>query len=197
MRRMNWIYDKPDHSHSAPCSNKMITFVNKFRPNVWTRYDWSVFSSLTRYNQFLFYCFICLGIDCMNFFNKFILWVPANHKLLSVRLFIWAFTCIAASKEYFEFISNKHCKRVGPFVWLSCLCLGVEFSITFKFGYEMFTTPFPWYVKIMWSVIGSLVAMGAVYAYQNGKKKEEAKTIDLMDPAIDVEVLYEESKKNQ
>lgn len=136
MRRMNWIYDKPQTSSQiAPCTNRMITLANKFRPNVWTKHDWSVFKSLTRYNQFLFYCFICLGIDCMNFFLKYILWIPANHNILMFRLFIWGFTCIAASKEYYEFISNKHCKRVGPFVWLLSFCMGVEFSIAFKFGY--------------------------------------------------------------
>jgi hypothetical protein len=55
-------------------------------------------------------------------------------------------------------------------VWLSCLCLGVELSIAFKFGQQMFTTPFPWYVQLMWAIIGTLIAIGALYAYSNGNK---------------------------
>jgi phosphatidylserine synthase 2 len=193
VRRMNWIYDKPDQQASmAPqCSNKVATFVRKFSPNVWTKYDWSVFSTATRYNQFLFYCFFCLGIDCMNFFMKFILFVPADHTLLKARLFIWACVSIAASKEYYEFISNRHCKRVGPFVWLACLCLGVEFSITIKFGRQMFTTPFPWYVQLMWAVIGSLMLAGWAYSYSNGRKQEkEEKRFDPQEPTIDIEPIY-------
>ncbi len=112
----------------------MITLAKKFKPNVWTKYDWSVFSNLTRFNQFLFYCFLCLGIDCMNFFLKYILWIPASHNLLLARLCVWAVICIPASKEFYEFISNKHCKRVGAFVWMMCFNLGVEFSISIKFG---------------------------------------------------------------
>ena len=144
VRRLNWVYEKPESStHQAPCSNKMQTFMNKFKPNVWAKYDWSVFSSMKRYNQFLFFCFFTLGIDSMHFFIKYILWIPANHKILLIRVLMWATVCVAAAKEYYEFISNKHCKRVGPFVWLCCLTLGVEMSITLKFGLDLFTAPFP------------------------------------------------------
>jgi hypothetical protein len=70
----------------------------------------------------------------MNFFLKYILWIPASHNLLLARLCVWAVICIPASKEFYEFISNKHCKRVGAFVWMMCFNLGVEFSISIKFG---------------------------------------------------------------
>jgi len=194
VRRLNWIYEKPDGVQPPACSNMVNTLMNKFKPNVWTRYDWSVFSSLTRYNQFLFFCFVCLGIDCMNFFLKFILWVPANHNLVLFRVFIWAFGCIASAKEYFEFISNKHCKRGGPYVWLPVLALGVEFSITFKFGREMFVEPFPWYVKVMWTILGTLLLAGGVYAYSNGCKQIKRERHDPQDPRIDIEPVY--AKKN-
>jgi Phosphatidyl serine synthase len=145
MRELHWIYTKP-HEQLAPCKSKVQTLINKFKPNVWTRYDWSIFGSVKRYNQILFFCVFCLGIDCMNFFLKFILWVPADHKILAVRVFMWAFGSIACAKEYYEFISNKYCKRVGPYVWVNSLSLGVELSIVIKFGSTMFTSPFPWYV---------------------------------------------------
>jgi hypothetical protein len=73
---------------------------------------------------------------------------------------MWAFVCIAAAKEYYEFISNKHCKRVGPFVWLCCLCIGIELSIVLKFGFNMFTTPFPSYVVLIWIGISGLILAG-------------------------------------
>jgi phosphatidylserine synthase 2 len=134
---------------------------------VWTKYDWSVFQSFKRYNQFLLYCGFVLGVDVMNFFLKFILWVPADHKMLQVRLFIWACTATAATKEYYEFITNINCKRVGPFLWMGFLGLAVEFSIAIKFGMTMFHEPFPWYVQLMWAVIGTLVLFGAGYSFIN------------------------------
>jgi len=145
----------------------MQVLLDKFKPNVWTRYDWSMFKSLKRYNQILFFCFFCLGIDCMNFFLKFILWIPADHKILAVRVFMWAFGSIASAKEYYEFISNKNCKRVGPYVWVPSLALGVEFSIVIKFGFNMFHAPFPWYVVTMWAVIFGLISIGQVIALVN------------------------------
>jgi phosphatidylserine synthase 2 len=90
-----------------PFQSPVKTFVEKFKPNVWTRYNWGVFNSLTSYGAVLFYCFFVLAVDCNNFFLKFILWVPPDHKVLSVRLAIWAFSAIAATKEYYEFITNK------------------------------------------------------------------------------------------
>ena len=116
------------------CTSKVQVFVDKFKPNVWTRYDWSMFKSPKRFNQILFFCLLSLGIDCMNFFLKFILWIPPNHNVLAVRVFMWGFGCVASAKEYYEFISNKNCKRLGPFVWVPCFALGVEFSIAIKFG---------------------------------------------------------------
>ena len=143
----------------------------------------------------LYFCFFCLGVDCMNFFLKYILWIPADHKILMVRLFFWAFGSIACAKEYYEFISNRNCKRVGPYLWMLNLALGVEFSIAIKFGFSMFTEPFPWYVQLMWAVISVLLTIGQIYSLVNQlKKKDEEKPMDLQEPTIDIEPVY--AKKN-
>jgi phosphatidylserine synthase 2 len=84
-----------------------------------------------------------------------------------VRVFMWAFGSIASAKEYYEFISNKNCKRVGPFVWLLTLAIGVELSIVIKFGSSMFTAPFPWYVVAMWTFIFGLILFGQGLAFYN------------------------------
>jgi phosphatidylserine synthase 2 len=196
MNRMNWFYVKPNQLQDHACQSKVVTFVNKFKPNVWTRYDWSVFQNLTRYNQILFYCFFCLGVDCMNFFLKFILWVPADHKLLTFRLIFWACISLACSKEFYEFITNKNCKRVGPFLWMGCFTLGIEFSIAVKHGHLMFHAPFPWYVQLMWLIIGALILAGQAYSYYNQVRHVKApeKPFDLLDPTIDIEPVF--AKKN-
>jgi phosphatidylserine synthase 2 len=150
-----------------PCPDPISGFIEKFKPNVWTRYDWGFFSNLNNYVAVLYYCFFVCAVDCNGFFLKFILWVPPDHDLLKVRLFIWGFSAIAATKEYYEFVTNKYCYRIGPFVWLSTLVLSLEFSIIIKFGSVMFTEPFPWYVKLMWSVLGLAIFSGGIYAYSN------------------------------
>jgi|LauGreDrversion4_2_1035121.scaffolds.fasta_scaffold247859_2 hypothetical protein len=116
----------------------------------------------------------------MNFFLKYILWVPADHKILGVRVFMWAFGSIACAKEYYEFISNKYCKRVGPYVWVNSLALGVEFSIVIKFGSTMFKTPFPWYVQAMWAFISVLILIGYGIAFINEKTVKKSKSVDTL-----------------
>jgi len=113
---------------------------------------------------------LVLGVDCNNFFLKYILWVPANHWLLSIRLAVWAFLAIAATKEYYEYTANRYCYRIGPFVWLVAFTLLAESSIIFKFGSTMFHEPFPWYVKVIWLILTILVLGGGVYAYMNERK---------------------------
>ncbi|CDW78531.1 phosphatidylserine synthase 2 [Stylonychia lemnae] len=199
--RLHWIYTKNSITQQNPCESKVKVFFEKFKPNVWAKYDWGFFSSPQRYLSVLFYCFFVLAVDCNNFFLKFIIWIPPEHKILQVRLAIWAFSAIAATKEYYEYVSNPYCKRVSPFLWLTCFTLLIEFSIIIKFGTQMFTAPFPWYVKLMWSVIGFFVLCGYIYAYKNDiknnskdKKEKDARKYQLNDPVIEIENI---SKKNQ
>lgn len=98
------------------------------------------------------------------------MWVPPEHWILQVRLAIWAFSAIGATKEYYEFVANPYCKRVGPFIWLTSFTLLVEFSIIVKFGATMFDAPFPWYVQLMWTVIAIFLVIGAVVAFVNERK---------------------------
>lgn len=172
--------------------------MEKFKPNVWQRHDWGVFSSLWKYTAVFFYCFFVLSVDCNNFFLKYIMWVPPEHKILQVRLAIWAFSAIAATKEFYEFVANPYCKRVGPFIWLTSFTLMIEFSIVVKFGSTMFTAPFPWYVQAMWSVLGVFIVIGGIIAYSNGNKngtKFKSEEFNLIDPKVDVEPF--ENKKNK
>ena len=113
-----------------------------------------------------------LSVDCNNFFLKYILWVPPEHWILKVRLAIWAFSAIGATKEFYEYISNEYCYKFGPFLWLTVMTILVEFSIIVKFGSRLFVNSFPVYVKVIWSIIGAFLIAGAIYAYSNQIKNE-------------------------
>lgn len=122
------------------------------------------------------------------------MWVPPEHWLLKVRLAIWAFSAIGATKEYYEYMANKYCYKFGPFVWLACMTLLVEFSIITKFGIHLFTQPFPQYVIVIWVVIGLLMLAGGVYSYlnklkseSNKSKSEEKASFNPFDPPIDID----------
>lgn len=113
------------------------------------------------------YVITCLTIDCNNFFLKFVLWVPPEHDLLKYRVALWGLAAIPTSKEWYEFISNEHCHRLGPFGWCMLLGASVETMIVYKFGRTEFTEPFPLYVKIIWSIIGTIYTYLFITAWRN------------------------------
>ena len=153
-----------------------------------------MFSSLKRYLQVMFYIFFVLSVDAMNFFLKFVLWVGAESDLLKARVAIWGFTAIIASKEFFEYIEDPNCHRVGPFLWLSIYTLAIEYSIWFKFSRGMFSEPFPWYVVVIIVTYFGTAIMGGVYAFMNEKKDNKKAQIDYSDPDVTIEA-NDNSKK--
>lgn len=113
---------------------------------------------------------ICLLIDCNNFFYKFLVWVPPGHFLMQFRIFLWGFAAIATSKEWYEYVDNVHCKRLGPFAWLTFYVSLVELSSIIKFSTGYFTEPFPVWIKLSWFVLAALYSCGLYVAYKNGQR---------------------------
>lgn len=146
-----------------------------------------MFQSLTRYSQIIFYMFFVLSVDAMNFFLKYVLWVSAESDLCKARVAIWAFSAIVTTKEFYIFVDDPNCKRVGPFFWLSTYTLFIEYSIWFKFSRGLFDEPFPMYVIIINIVYFSLVIAGGIYAYSNGQYLNRKKAYNTIDPEVQIE----------
>ena len=160
-----------------------------------------MFSSLKRYSQVWFYIFFVLSVDTLNFLLKYVLWVSAESDLCKARVAIWAFSAICTTKEFYIFMDDPNCKRVGPFLWLSIYTLLIEYSIWFKFSRGLFDAPFPWYVVLIDSVYLLIFLLGALFSYMNGGWDANPKTkLNFFNPEIQVEnteaVLSEEKKKN-
>jgi phosphatidylserine synthase 2 len=118
---------------TVSCDNMVINVINKLRPAALERYEWSGLQSLERYVGLTMFIIVCLLIDCNNFFYKYLVWVPADHDLLKFRIFLWGFAAIATSKEWYEYVSNPHCHRLGPFAWLTFYVSLIELSSVMKF----------------------------------------------------------------
>lgn len=126
-----------------------------------------MFSSLKRYCYIVFYLWFVLSVDAMNFFMKYVLWVSADSDLLKCRVAIWGFAGVPTSKEFFEYMDDPNCKRVGPFVWLSTYTILIEYGIWFKFSKGLTDTPFPWYVYVIFTIYSLMLITGAIFAYSN------------------------------
>jgi len=121
-------------------------------------------------------------VDLSNFFMKYVLWLPSTHYLLAIRIFLVGFLSIIATREYYEYVTNPKCQRIGPYVWMFHFLLAVEWMIVFKFKEDYFTSPFPTWIVVTWTIIGVvLLTILSVLLYRDMKKKFFPSEADLIE----------------
>lgn len=126
-------------------------------PYSWSVYNWDMFSSSKNFVATIWYIIFVNLVDLSNFYLKFILWVPANHSLLLYRVIFWAFLAIAATREYYEYISSGFKIRLGSHCWMAHFLIGIEWFIILKHTPGLFSESMPMWIQYTWSVIAGLL----------------------------------------
>ena len=140
--------------------------VYKFIPNLSPKHDWWIFASPKRYVGTLIFISIALGIDLSNFFMKHLLWVPMNHVLLKQRLFIMAFCSIPSAYEFHEILfGDRH--KLGPFIWILSVNLGLETIFVIRHGRFVYTDAFPIWIVYGWALIITIIILGFIKSMIN------------------------------
>ena len=182
---------------------KSFGFFGYFLPNYFVKHDWKIFSSLKRFYSFLWFIIFMNLVDLSHFFMKHVLLIPQTHWLLFIRINFWALLAIITTGEYYEYITNKYCKRLGPFVWLAHTILFIEWCITYKFSNGHFTEAFPEFVLLFWFSVFILVsAISVNLLFKDLQKFFKVKdgiindddynndaSINIHDPNIDIEEI--------
>ena len=174
---------------------KSIGFFSYFLPNYFVKHEWKIFSSLKRFYSFVWFIIFMNLVDLSHFFMKHILLIPQTHWLLFIRINFWALLAIITTGEYYEYITNKYCKRLGPFVWLAHTILFIEWCITYKFSNGAFSKPFPEYVLLFWFsvfILVSAISTNLLFKDLNKMLKQNDDddndtNINILDPYIDIE----------
>jgi len=172
-------------------NNIFANFVTFMKGTQIDQQNWHVFSSVRRFYSVLYYILLMSVVDLSNFFNKYVLWIPASHYTLAIRIFLWGFLSIVCTREYYEYISNNMFMRVGPFLFVGHLILFLEGMILYKFsrGTQNFSEPFPTWVVWAWTAILAGIVVITVVLFvtrtkvkittalsQNSPQKEKVKT---------------------
>ena len=182
--KVTWIYDSSAQGNSqneskktgaVACQTQMLTAAEKLKPAIFEKYEWACLANIRRLAGVTIYVITCLAIDCNNFFLKATLWVAPEHDLLKYRVLLWGLSAIAISKEWYEYVSNDYCHRLGPFAWVAFYTVSVEMLTVMKASEGKFTAPFPTFVKIMWTFIAIGYALLCYIALQNQWKENQAK----------------------
>jgi phosphatidylserine synthase 2 len=104
----------------------------QFMPVQWTKFEWDFLSSPRRFFGTILFLTIGSVIELNCFFLKFVLWHPPPHFLVVNRLVIWWLISLPASREYYEFVNNPNCKKLGTMAWLAFATVGIETLLWIK-----------------------------------------------------------------
>jgi len=115
-------------------------------------------------------------VDLSNFYLKYILWIPASHWTLILRVFFVAFYAIGATAEYHEYVSSGFKTRLGSHSWISHLICFVEWMIIFKHSRGMFVESMADWIQIVWTGIGCFVVSSALCLFYSDISKKIFKT---------------------
>jgi phosphatidylserine synthase 2 len=137
---------------------KSMGFFGYFLPNYFIKHDWQIFSSLKRFYSFFWFITFMNLVDLSHFFMKHVLLIPQTHWLLFIRINFWALLAVITTGEYYEYITNKYCRRLGPFNWLAHTILFIEWCIVYKFCNDDFKKPFPEMVLLFWFSVFIIVS---------------------------------------
>jgi phosphatidylserine synthase 2 len=152
--------------------------VLQFTPYSWTKFNWSILESPKRFFAVIGFIALESIIELNCFFLKFVLWHPPPHPLVTARLFLWFLFALPATREYYEWISNPKCKRIGTMAWLALAITGTEILIWLKFSKGQFDHVVSHPPAVVWSWAIFLIglfswALFYFYFYKPRKQRQQ------------------------
>jgi len=84
------------------------------------------------------------------FYLKFVLWVPPDHWINLVRLFLVLLCGAVGLRETFQYFDDPDCETFGRQSWVILAIVVTEFLVVAKFDWDTITKPLPRHVAIFW-----------------------------------------------
>eukprot|EP01029_Cantina_marsupialis_P029103 TRINITY_DN779800_c0_g1_i1.p1 TRINITY_DN779800_c0_g1~~TRINITY_DN779800_c0_g1_i1.p1 ORF type:complete len:460 (-),score=88.96 TRINITY_DN779800_c0_g1_i1:204-1583(-) len=117
---------------------KMKRIAMQFSPLNWVKYEWNSVMSAKRLLQIMFMVLVIEAGEVTAFSMKTVLWIPSSHWLNILRVWVIGWIANHGVAEYYEFITNSRCKRLGPNAWLGMIIIIMEVLLSIKFGEGQF-----------------------------------------------------------
>ena len=156
VRKFHWESIK----HIKGARNKLKRAVLQFTPQEWGKTRW-LDPSCTYMRMLAIFLFLLLfQISELNtFLLKHVLYIPTNHYLVTLRLIFICLTAAPSIRQYYVYVTDKTCKRLGTQVWIFVCVMVTELLISIKFGMRMLPRPALLYI-LAWL---SLTALCSVF----------------------------------
>jgi len=159
-------------------AGKIKRIFSQFMPVHWIKFEWDFLSSPRRFFGTIFLVILTSIVELNCFFLKFVLWHPPPHFLVINRLLIWWVLGLPASREYYEFVNNPNCKKLGTNAWLAFFTIGIETLLWIKCSPGQFNHVIghPPLIVACWSIglVGLCLFAFLHFVYFKQHKKDES-----------------------
>lgn len=159
MREYKWVSIRDIHSTSG----KIKRAVLQFTPGSWTHVRW--LDPTCTYMRFFALCQLVIfwQVSELNtFFLKHIFEMPPSHILVVGRLVLIAVIVAPSVRQYYSYVTDTQCKRVGTQCWVYGAIMVMEAILCFKNGKELFEQTQAINI-IIWLLVQLLVSVLCVY----------------------------------
>jgi len=164
-------------------SDKIKRAVLQFTPVNWTQVRWmDPQSSLMRFFAVCQLVLFWQITELNTFFLKHIFELPSDHKLNMWRLVLVGLVVAPSLRQYYTYVTDTRCQRVGTQCWVFLLIMFTEAIICLKFGKDIFerTQVLP---IVIWLAVQSIMSIVCLYGCmlyhrRDGKKEKEDVTLD-------------------
>lgn len=147
------IYSWQGWSEIQGVKGKMKRTIQQFTPASWTPFHWGATRNIKNYliALLVIVSFLLGELNC--FYLKYLLWIPPNHYLNLIRLFLFLGMAAAGVRELYQYFYDSRCKKLGAQAWVGLACLFTEIMIIIKFSRNEFPNPAPTMIIYGWIIL--------------------------------------------
>lgn len=134
-------------------SKKIRRAILQFTPESWTPLHW--FDPACTYHRSLAVTQLVISwqlTELNTFFLKHIFELPPAHPLNMYRIGLLGLMVSPSVRQYYTYVTDKRCKRVGTQCWVFVAIMLTETLICIKFGATLFAQTQIWNILI-WLLI--------------------------------------------
>ncbi|XP_077989838.1 phosphatidylserine synthase 1-like [Glandiceps talaboti] len=159
MSNFHWESIKDIHSTTG----KIRRAVLQFTPASWIHVKWlDPNSSFMRVVAVYILLVMWQVTELNTFFLKHIFLIPTGHLLNIIRILLIAIIVAPSVRQYYSYVTDPRCKRLGTQCWVFCAITLTEALICVKFGVELFAQTVLTNV-ILWLVFQMLICSVCLY----------------------------------
>ncbi|XP_063612014.1 phosphatidylserine synthase-like [Penaeus indicus] len=180
MRYYNWESIKDIQTTTG----KLKRAVLQFTPESWTAMRW--LDPACTYMRFLAVSQLVVFwqlSELNTFFLKHIFQMPPSHPLVFMRIFLLGAMSAPTIRQYYSYVTDPRCKRVGTQCWVYGLCMCIESLICIKFGADIFqhTQIRNIIVWILIQAAGSVMCVYLCVTHHRWQRKRQIRVDDSLD----------------